>query len=322
MSTKQIFIVALVATSLLIGALVYFSLYRPTTIQIGEAPRPETKPSEISPSPPAPPQPSVRLTVKDNKTLIVEWEHLPSGTELIEILRRRLGSTKWTNWKNIRVSGNLERGSAEITITDGSSPYDYSYTFNAVGGGGGLWVSPVSGFQGNQTSTTPIVTGGGTTTGGSTGTPTSTGGSQTTTTLETGGGPTSTGQTGGQTPTSTVNDTSTLIYYTPSGQISTTTASTGHTESFWVLHVNKRIEVGWQNMPSGTVKVITSRSLNSNGPWTKLIEQRGTFGSTPYVIQLLDNTITSDYYYKLDARASNDTILQTFGPLFLPGLLE
>jgi len=110
-----------------------------------------------------------------------------------------------------------------------------------------------------------------------------------------------------------------LYYYTPDGQVSS--ANPPPTiPHFWVQHVNRKIEIGWNDLPVGTVQIIVSRSGAMDGPWSQLLLQNQPV-TTNYVIRLVDNTIGEAYYYKLDANGNNG-ILGTFGPELLPPLAE
>ena len=59
------------------------------------------------------------------------------------------------------------------------------------------------------------------------------------------------------------------------------------------------------------------RSSSETGPWSELLRQTGPH--TSYLIRLIDNTLDRAFYYKMAAREGT-TVLQTYGPLFLPAL--
>lgn len=113
------------------------------------------------------------------------------------------------------------------------------------------------------------------------------------------------------------NDTSTIIYYTPSGQVAGT--SSIPTITFWVQHVNEKIEIGWQNIPSSTTKLIISRSKTETSGYEQLFIQQDPITAGNDFIRLEDNTIHVSYYYKMEAR-TNTSLINTYGPTFLPGL--
>ncbi len=119
------------------------------------------------------------------------------------------------------------------------------------------------------------------------------------------------------TPTSSPStDTSTQTYYTPTGEVSGT--STVPTENFWVLHVHNKIEIGWQNIPSSTNQIIIYRSKTETGGYQKLLEQQNP--KTTYdFLRIDDHTLPEAYYYKMETKM-NSTILETYGPEFLPSL--
>ena len=106
------------------------------------------------------------------------------------------------------------------------------------------------------------------------------------------------------------------IYYAPNGTISGY-GSAEPAASFWVEHVNKNIEIGWQGIPASTTLAIVYRSSSETGPWSELLRQTGPH--TSYLIRLIDNTLDRAFYYKMAAREGT-TVLQTYGPLFLPAL--
>lgn len=275
----------------------------------------EPKPQEtnivsISPSTPKSEETGVVIGIKNGETLILSWQNLPSGTSHIDIFRAKLACENWSKWKTAEIKDSSQ-GSVEIKANENISS-DCFY-FKAVSGSGTqLWSSAPQNQVGYLGGGTPPPqgqpNGPGTPnqppppppSGTPPTAPTSTPPSQSTSTPPP--------------PPPSQNPTS-----TPS-QPTSTVPDIIHTESFWVGHVNQKIEIGWQNMPSGTDKIIVSRSTASEGPWTKLFEQQGPFENKPYVIRLVDETINSPQYYRLEAFSSSGAILQTFGPLLLPAL--
>ncbi len=266
----------------------------------------------ISPSTPKSDETGVTIGIKDGKTLILSWQNLPIGTSQIDVFRAKLACESWSKWKTTAIQ-DPSSGSVEIKANENISS-DCFY-FKAISGSGAqTWSSAPQGQIAYLSGGSPLPQG--QTNGPETpsqpppATPTSTSQPQ----------PTSTPPPPPpQNPTSTSNPTTTYSYYNPQGG-GTTSTNPVHTENFWVEHVNQRIEIGWQNMPSGTDKIVVSRSAVSEGLWTKLFEQQGPFENKPYVIRLLDETINSPRYYKLEAFSSSGATLQTFGPLLLSAL--
>ena len=271
----------------------------------------------ISPSAPKPDVAGVTIGIKDEKTLILSWQNLPTGTSRIDIFRAKLACESWSQWKTTAIE-DPNQGSVEIKSNENIS--SNCFYFKAVSGSGAqLWSSTpqsqIAHLDGGSPSPQEQPKG-----SGIPNQPTPPPGSPPATlTSSTQSQPTNTPPPPPlQNPTSTSNPTTTYNYYNPQGG-GTTSTNPIHTENFWVEHVNQRIEIGWQNMPSGTDKIVVSRSVASGGPWSKLFEQQGPFENKPYVIRLLDETINSPRYYKLEALSSGTT-LQTFGPLLLPAL--
>ncbi|MBI2034043.1 MAG: hypothetical protein HYT13_03015 [Candidatus Liptonbacteria bacterium] len=288
--------------------LYYTAFYEPSSEEdIGTAFSPTIPKSEGS---------RVAIGIKDQKTLVLSWQNLPTGTSRIDVFRARLACENWSKWKTTAIE-DPNQGSVEIKIYENLSS-GYCIYFEAISRSGeALWSStPLNQIAYLGSSTPPPqgqTSGPGTpseplsSTSQSEPTSTSTETQTTSTTTETTSTTTETTSTSTETTSTTTESTSTVLDIV-------------HTENFWVEHVNQRIEIGWQNMPSGTDKIVVSRSVVSEGLWKKLFEQQGPFENKPYVIRLLDETIDSPQYYKLEALSSSGAILQTFGPLLLPAL--
>jgi len=107
------------------------------------------------------------------------------------------------------------------------------------------------------------------------------------------------------------------IYYTPEGQISGTADEPS--ESFWVTHINKKIEIGWRNLPSETTKMIVYRSPTETSDYDQFFQQINPEIIGPTFIRLDDHTIDKDYYYKLTV-FNESSPLESYGPIFLPGI--
>lgn len=296
------------------------------------APKPVAPSEPIAPSEPA--KPEISIWIKDKRTLVVEWRNLPSLTSRIDIFRGKGGKTLLSFWKSFGVADtNLASGSREITVPIGDAPTSYFYYLTSIAeNGSSLWTStttvpttvpPVFIFPPvttpppiviilptsttpTPTSTTPIVIA-----------PTST--IPTSTTPEA----TSTVPT----PTSTLpiptssNPFSyppgSILFYSPSGEI------TGYivpsTYTFWAQYVDNKIELNWQNIPTGTDSLHVFRSVTSTDTWVSLLIQYNPPIGVPGSIKIVDETVTQPFYYRMEARQGTQT-LGIYGPVFLPGL--
>lgn len=269
-----------------------------------------------------PSQPEIKITKIEiykesgpsGKVLKLVWENLPNGTSRLKIFRSKIGTTQWILWKTEDLSQkNLASGSVDIKLGRTETTDGYVFYVQAIGGEGAggttstevLWTSsstpaltppvvppppagivPPPGDNGNQVTTTPPI-------------------------QIIPAPPIATSSY--VAPTSTPA-TTTIYYYTPDGNISG--AQIQNTSDFWVQHVNRAIEIGWQNI-SGADKITVSRSLNQTGDWNAILNQNDPTSS--YYIRLIDETIFTDYYYKMDIY-SGENITKTIGPILLPAL--
>jgi hypothetical protein len=345
MENKQYLIVAsIVLIGILIGSigLVYVLL-----------PKPSASPIIATNQSPENLAPEVHLYKKrGGGGLTLTWTNLPAGTTKVNIYRSpRGGAEVWTKWKTITIDPNQHGGgSIDILTTDNVSLFTFyteatytpppgsSSSTSGTGGngpgdgtGGGeiiLWQSSstfaepppvIPPITQNPTSTT---TGGGQG-GGQGSTSTATSSDPGTQNL----GPTASSTTGGGAPSSTGSGSGTgsgngtggspdgNYYYTPSGAISGSGTSTHG--NFWVEHVNQSIEIGWQGISSDTDTAIVYRATDEGGPWTELLRQANT--PTNYSIRLLDNTLSTPHWYKMEAKDGVSTIA-TYGPTYLPAI--
>jgi len=259
----------------------------------------------------------VIICVRDDGTLILLWENLPEGTEKIDIYRTDEGSGEWGLWRSIPVGGTS--GGVEIGI---EGPGNFEYYFEALNGGGNTtWISENAPSSPASTNNEDNNSSENTT---STLSPLS---NENTNASSTSSPPAPNPETP---PIDENIDTSpTLsppvppppvedgVYYTPDGQVvSTSTVDLGN---FWVQHVDKRIEIGWKNLPDGTDKIVVDRSRTETGGYSQFLEINDPQGSD--TIRLVDNTIHENYYYKMSA-LDGTLILETYGPMFLPILEE
>jgi hypothetical protein len=266
--------------------------------------------------------------------LILRWDNLPAGTQKVTIYRTKLGGTDWKPWKTFDID-STKIGSGFIEIKTNDDLKVYMFYAEAVGTGSGNSSSTSGGLGGSgsgggniilwQSSSTTIEVlppnfppiGG----PAPSSTPTSTSGagqgnnaSSTTPPNTTPPSSTSTSQTSSSTAGSgSQGSTSTGVYYAPDGTI-TGTAEIQH-DDFWVEHVNQSIEVGWQNIPTAANLIIVYRSTGESGPWLELFRQDDP--ASPSSLRLLDNTLTTAHYYRMEAR-KNSTVLKNYGPVFLP----
>lgn len=305
---------------------------------------------QFAPSPAANAPTIVSFTVnktKNGTVLIIEWRNLPNGTKELVVWKAPSGTAAWKAWQTISVSAGSE-GSGSATIDIGTLDLkNFDFSLQALGNPGGesggssttervLWTSPViqatttaSGtitFVYNSTST-PNLPSPSSPPATSTPPPAATTTTTNTTPSQT---PTSTAPTpppatttpSSAAPTSSTSGTSgnnsnpVIYYYTYTPQQTPSAQAVPEKGSFWVQHVDQKIEIGWQNLPQTTTKINVSRSANQAGPWTIILTQSNPDPTGPYSIKLVDSTLNNPYYYKLDA-FTNSTIIQTFGPVYL-----
>lgn len=252
----------------------------------------------------------ILLTKKNKNTVTLAWENLPENTAFINLYRTKIGSDAWMFWKKVSVDASaLAAGAVDIALgrTETTDGYEF-YAEATTNGGGGtngevLWTStstvvtlppttPPPGTPQSPTSSTPTPP-----------TPTPTSTSPSGTPSSTTGGSQQPLYPAGATP-----------YYNP--QSAFTGYTTPQSATFWVEHVDDRIRIGWQNLPTGTNRVIVSRSLVQNGPWEKLLEQQNPVVTGPYTIQIVDSAVTQDHYYRLETFNGTQS-LGIFGPVFL-----
>lgn len=283
-----------------------------------------------------PPIPQVNIPVEDMSPAVYIWrngtssiavrcKNLPIGTSDIQIFRSKLNEEQWLLWKTKRVYPGCDSEIIEVSIVKGDDPFSYRYYFKAVDEeGNDLWVSdvvfpsetPPPNLPGSSGNGAP-----GTAPPGSVPPPSGTE-PPPGTVPGTAPPPQSTSSPGtpgtGSSDEGNSGNPNEITYYTPSVILSGT--STPQTANFWVSHVDKRIEIGWQNVSPQTSKAIVSRSPSSNGPWEKLLEQEKPATNTPYFIRIVDNTLHEAYYYKLETRSASNSLLNSYGPILLEPL--
>lgn len=261
----------------------------------------------------------IMICVKKDGSLSLVWQNMPEITRTVDIYRLHSDGESLELWRTVSIFGS--NGSLELEQQTGSNASSYRFEIRDESGTV-VWSSTMEGVVNTDSEGVEETT--------------------TTTTSNTTSAPQATAVTPPptQTPpapqtTSTITpppvippeNTSTspvvepppdgqIIYYTPSGEISGT--STPQTASFWVGHVNKKIEIGWQNLPEDTTKIKVWRSESENSDYELLLTQQDPKINSDY-IRLDDHTISTDHYYKMELYAGT-SLTQTYGPLLLEGL--
>jgi len=298
------------------------------------------------------------IKAADSQHLFLSWHFLPGDTARLEIFRTKKGTNDWIHWKTINVNtGALAGGSTEIVGGENDDLSQYSYYVESVTSIGLItWISATTEPLASTAPTIfTMITGGGSNEGGDTiiitgapppggnENPAESGGSPPPTTTPPTDGETenpSPGQNPGGTPpispppaeppsggTETGNPPSppepTIppggnIYYSPSGQIIGITGPPTYTFLVEYQHGNT-IHIAWQNLPENADTLVVYRSPSSNGPWIELLKQSGITPGSPGEIGLIDDSITSPFYYRMEALASGN-VAANYGPNFLPGI--
>ncbi len=272
-----------------------------------------------------PSSPHITLTIVKSRTgnsLFVQWQNLPDGAAALAIYRGKTGTdpSTWLLWKTLSLAGyDLTSGNLHINLGT-ATENGYSFSVQAVGNtpgsgpGGGpsqviLWQS--SSTTPNVATTTPLQSGSTPANPSSTSPITQTNSSSTTSSTQqiSQNSSSTSGNGSSSTPSGTP-------FYNP--QIQIESYGSGRSGTFWVQHLDQKIQIGWQNLPSQTTSIVISRSQNQTGPWTDVLtlQNPGTGGS--YSIQIVDNTLGVPYYYAMTAYAGTAT-LAIYGPEYLAG---
>lgn len=254
--------------------------------------------------------PKVSFEIKKEakkRHLFIYWENLPNDTVGLNIFISKSNTNNWSLWQKISIpQDKIDEGNTELNINSDIGTGGYSFYTEALSNQSEtLWTS----------SSTPAVY--------ATSTPPQESQTQTSSSPP-GSPPTSQNPenppinptTQDQSATTSSSD-GTTYYYSPQGSISG--SSVEQAASFWVQHLNKTIEIGWQNIPPNATKVIIYRSSNSSGPWSIILEQQNPVTDRPYTIGLVDNTLNNPYYYKMNV-LSGSSIVGEYGPLLLEPL--
>lgn len=292
----------------------------------------QEKPAQNSPMLVPQPAPEIniyRTGTAKKPTLTISWKNLAKDTIRIRVFRSGACTIEeWQLWKIINVHGMTE-GIVEIALklSEANCTFAY-YTETANEAGNVSWRSSAAPASTDvppnltvPTSTVATVsdpppnpppppapppaapppT-----------TPTSTPTSTTPTT------PTSsaTSSTPGTT-TSTPSGPERNTYYTPQSTVS------GYDNppagEFWIQHTHQYLEIGWQNLPATTGRIIVYRGDTSSGPWEVLLDQTSPDPTGPYVIRLSDDSLTEPHYYRLEAQ-NNGIVTGSYGPYLLEAL--
>ena len=294
----------------------YLFTHQNRTLQIN----PTTAPTSSIAAVPQAPEISFQFYKSKTKNVfIIRWKYLPNGTTRLDVYRAKTGTQNWSLWKSVFVpTGQEQSGIAEITLSLKEDPAGYSYYVEAVRGTGGdptggevVWTSPQD-LPITQTDTLPPVP------------PPTSGNSE----------PPPPPPQENQSPTSTANSAQgttpppppspapspsfppgTIIYYKPESGISGT--GLPETANFWAGIVNQAVEIGWQNLPDGSDKLIVYRSQTADGPWNQVLVQQDPVYNGPYSIRVADETISQSYYYKMDVLSASGSVIISYGPILV-----
>lgn len=297
----------------------FYTLYEGSTMPSSLVP-----PAEGPSAPPAPKITSVTLTIyKSNKgnTLVVQWQNLPDNTVALNVLRKPTTSTSsanWAFWKRIPVStADLASGSASFNVGNALLT-NYTFTVEAIAnagngnGNGGAGTTPGQIVIWVSSSTKAIV---------ATSTPPSSPNLPSTTNPT---NPTPSSSNSSTPPSSAIPSSSSpssppppagTPYYTP--QVNIEGYGPPQSGNFWVQYVDQKIEIGWQNLPPQTTRIVILRSVSDDGPWDVFLSQESQGENEAYTIQVVDNAVGQPFYYEMNTFAGT-SLLGTYGPVYLP----
>lgn len=274
---------------------------------------------------------TISICVRFDGSMVLLWDGVAEETKKINIYRKNKDSDELTLWQTVTIPAGSISGSFELGKVE--NPETFIYEFQGISADGKV-IWKATGVAQNTSGTNN-----GGTPGGSGNGQNSSSSSQN---LPSNTPPpsnqppnnpppsdlppvqnqTTTPPTGNQLPPNgqqpdICNIPGYICYYSPSGQVTGT--STAQTASFWVAHVNRKIEIGWQNLTDDITRVIVYRSPTRNN-WVKLLDQNNPILSGPYSFQLNDNTVSDPYYYKMETYAGTSR-KETLGPILLEALL-
>ena len=300
---------------LVVGAGVgfYYAAFGDLSFLFGKDEAAQTKP--VSPT---------GLRLSSDGTLYFAWEKLPNGTTAVNIYRARKGTQDWKLWKTVQITGDLEKGLLQLQNSGTEKLSDFDFYYEAINGDGAtLWkseideISPYTPPREDLVNPNPNSTSTNTTSTTSTNTSSNNNNpppNNSTSTEEVSSSTPPTNQT--STPPGegiTSYPSGTIVYYTPSGEVSGTRL---YDTSFWAEIVNNKIQLGWQNLPSNTTELIIERSSDSTGPWTTILYQEKPEIIGPYTISLLDAAVSSPFHYRLRSFIDGSELI-SLGPLYI-----
>jgi hypothetical protein len=286
-----------------------------------------------------PQAPSVSLTIQQSKTgntLTVQWQHLPQNTTALNIFRGKTdsASSTWLLWKTISIPANQLDGGIQSIDLGKASLEGYSFYVQAMNENGGtagnasstsgspiLWTSSVT--EPTTTSSTPSQpgsngSGSNNGSGDQSGNNSQNPGNGSSTSSSTNPGQSSNNPPASGTSTTSGNgspEPTGVPYYNPQVQISG--YGSPHADNFWVEHVDQKIALGWQNLPTSTDNIVIYRAPNQDGPWTIVLSQNNPVVDGPYTFQVVDDTLGAPYFYKMNANEDGTTVA-SYGPTYLP----
>ncbi len=280
---------------------------------------------------PAPEIHIYRTGTAQKPTLTITWKHLTGDIAHIKVFRSgACAIEEWMLWKIINVYGTSE-GMVEIALKLSEAKCEFAYFTETVTEAGNVtWRSSAAPAStdippsfGVATSTTATVSDPPPQTNPPPAppptappTPTSTPTSTPVTTPTSSPTSTTTSSNPGS-GTSTTPGPEQRTYYTPQSTVS------GYDNppagEFWVQHSSQYLEIGWQNLPSTTSRIIVYRGDTSSGPWDVLLDQTSPDPTGPYVIRISDDSLTEPHYYRLEAQ-HNGTVTGSYGPYLLEAL--
>ena len=331
------FILILLGVFALTAAAFFYTLYQGSKVPSLQGLFGQSSIPAGAPTAPAPKTTSVKLTIQKSdkgNTLTVQWQDLPDGTLMLNILRRPVTSTSswdWTLWKQIFISSDELAGGRTSFNIGNSLLTSYTFTVEAVGnenngeggneeGGGGtpspiiIWTSPSTEVTVATPTSTPESSPNPAAPPGPTPSPSPSPTSSNENKNQPVNSSTNPG-TGTSSPPSPPH--SGIPYYTPQVNI----AGYGElpSSSFWVQYENQEIQINWQNLPPQATSIAVLRSPDEDGPWDTVLTQKNPVET--YSIQVVDSTLGQGYYYEMNV-FSGSTMLGTYGPVYLPPLKQ
>jgi len=84
------------------------------------------------------------------------------------------------------------------------------------------------------------------------------------------------------------------------------------------------ISFRWDELPTGTTKIVLSRATSSNGPWTEVLIDEFAIDMQPNGNMVHDATdlvpldAANDYFYRMEAFSATGQLLKTYAPVFVP----